>query len=171
MRTWLPYQISSQRHRSVFRKNRGAGRRAAGHSAAGARGKNKFQFSTPTPCPPVFGSELTRNVFGWMGHRCNAATLRGIHKFLWQLTVPETHGSADANATEMNGVDFFTRALVLQALRRAVLRDSVLLRLSPQNGDLHESGWGESARVRGSLTISPINTKAWPSALSCFWKI
>ena len=31
----------------------------------------------------------------------------------------------------------------MQALRRAVLRDSVLLRLLPQRGDLHESGWGE----------------------------
>jgi hypothetical protein len=40
-------------------------------------------------------------------------------------------------------LDFFTRALVMQALRRAVLRDSVLLRLLPQRGDLHESGWGE----------------------------
>jgi hypothetical protein len=72
-----------------------------------------------------------------------ADTLRGIHKFLWQLTVPEAHESDDANATEMNGVDFFTRALVMQALRRAVLRDSVLLRLLPQNGDLNESGWGD----------------------------
>ena len=72
-----------------------------------------------------------------------APTLREIHNYLWQLTVPEVHQSDDANATEIDGVDFFTRALVLQALRRAVLRDSVLLRLLPQNGDLHESGWGE----------------------------
>ena len=77
-----------------------------------------------------------------------AATLRGIHRFLWQLTVPDTHVSDDANATEVDGVDFFTRALVLQALRRAVLRDSVLLRLLPQNGDLHESGWGELLAAR-----------------------
>ena len=39
--------------------------------------------------------------------------------------------------------DFYTRALVLQALRRALLRESVLLRLLPQRSDLHESGWGE----------------------------
>jgi len=83
-----------------------------------------------------------------MGTDGNAATLRGIHQFLWQLTVPETHGSADANETENDGVDFSTRALVLQALRRAVLRDSVLLRLLPQNGNLHESGWGELLAAR-----------------------
>jgi hypothetical protein len=77
-----------------------------------------------------------------------ASTLRAIHKFLWQLTVPEAHESADANETETEGVDFFTRALVLQALRRAVLRDSVLLRLLPQNGALHESGWGELLAAR-----------------------
>ena len=92
-----------------------------------------------------------------------------IHKFLWQLTVPEAHESADANETETEGVDFFTRALVLQALRRAVLRDSVLLRLLPQNGDLHESGWGELLAA-ASLTISPTSMKAWPNALSCFWR-
>ncbi|MFH1021812.1 MAG: DEAD/DEAH box helicase [Planctomycetota bacterium] len=81
----------------------------------------------------------------WLDAGINAIapTLREIHKYLWQLTVPEVHESDDANATEIDGVDFFTRALVLQALRRAVLRDSVLLRLLPQNGDLHESGWGE----------------------------
>ena len=86
----------------------------------------------------------------WLAAGSNgvAATLRGIHRFLWQLTVPDTHASDDANATEVDGVDFFTRALVLQALRRAVLRDSVLLRLLPQNGDLHESGWGELLAAR-----------------------
>jgi hypothetical protein len=72
-----------------------------------------------------------------------AATLSEIHKYLGQLTVPELGKSDDANVTEIDGVDFFTRALVLQALRRAILRDSVLLRLLPQNGDLNESGWGE----------------------------
>jgi len=82
------------------------------------------------------------------GTNAVAVTLRSIHKFLWQLTVPEAHESDDANETESEGVDFFTRALVLQALRRAVLRDSVLLRLLPQNGDLHESGWGELLAAR-----------------------
>jgi hypothetical protein len=82
------------------------------------------------------------------GTNATAPTLREIHKYLWQLTVPEVHESDDANATEIDGVDFFTRALVLQALRRAVLRDSVLLRLLPQNGDLHESGWGELLAAR-----------------------
>jgi hypothetical protein len=88
------------------------------------------------------GAEPQR-IWSEAGPNVIVSTLRTIHKFLWQLTVPEAHESADANETETEGVDFLTRALVLQALRRAVLRDSVLLRLLPQNSDLHESGWGE----------------------------
>lgn len=66
-----------------------------------------------------------------------------IHKYLSFLTLPEAHEAAKTDNTLADGLDFLTRALVMQALRRAVLRDSVLLRLLPQRGDLHESGWGE----------------------------
>ena len=72
-----------------------------------------------------------------------AATLCSVHRYLWHLTVPEAHEAAASDDLLKDGLDFFTRALVMQALRRAVLRDSVLLRLLPQRGDLHESGWGE----------------------------
>lgn len=82
------------------------------------------------------------------GSTASTTRIQEIHEFLWQLTIPEAHESTEANKTENEGVDFFTRALVLQALRRAVLRDSVLLRLLPQNGDLHESGWGELLAAR-----------------------
>jgi hypothetical protein len=60
-----------------------------------------------------------------------------LHQYLRQLTEPER---TDLAADEF---DFYTRALVLQALRRALLRESVLLRLLPQRSDLDESGWGE----------------------------
>jgi hypothetical protein len=72
-----------------------------------------------------------------------APVLRSIHKYLWRLTVLEPHELPLADETQADGLDFLTRALVMQALRRAVLRDSVLLRLLPQRGDLQESGWGE----------------------------
>lgn len=71
-----------------------------------------------------------------------AATLRAIHQFLWQLTTP-TDPESYADETQIEGFDFLTRALAMQALRRAVFRDSVLLRLLPQRSDRHESGWGE----------------------------
>lgn len=71
------------------------------------------------------------------------ATLHSIHRYLWHLTLPEAHEAAASDDLQKDGLDFFTRALVMQALRRAVLRDSVLLRLLPQSGEIHESGWGE----------------------------
>jgi hypothetical protein len=48
-----------------------------------------------------------------------------------ELTVLETQGSDDANETENHGVDFLSRATVLQALRRGAPR-FVLLRLFPE---------------------------------------
>jgi hypothetical protein len=39
--------------------------------------------------------------------------------------------------------DWSTRMLVMQALRRALLRESVLLRLLPEKTDRDEKGWGE----------------------------
>jgi hypothetical protein len=39
--------------------------------------------------------------------------------------------------------DWKTRLLVMQALRRALLRESMLLRLLPEKADRDESGWGE----------------------------
>lgn len=72
-----------------------------------------------------------------------APTLRTIHQYLWQLTVTNPDDFARHNGDAPEELDFFTRALVLQALRRAVFRDSVLLRLLPQRRDLHESGRGE----------------------------
>ncbi|MCC6362625.1 MAG: DEAD/DEAH box helicase [Bryobacterales bacterium] len=71
-----------------------------------------------------------------------ANTLGTVHEHLWYLTRSGGAGTtrADANAGDF---DWYTRALVLQALRRALLRESVLLRLLPHRSDLHESGWGE----------------------------
>jgi hypothetical protein len=41
------------------------------------------------------------------------------------------------------GLDWETRLLVMQALRRALLRESVLLRILPDKTDRDERGWGE----------------------------
>ena len=72
-----------------------------------------------------------------------AATLGMIHDYLWQLTDPPDNERSSAAAPEHGDLTCQTRALVLQALRRALLRESVLLRLLPQRSDLDESGWGE----------------------------
>jgi len=69
-----------------------------------------------------------------------AATLATLHERLWQLTASE-QGSVQVHGED--GLDWYSRALVLQALRRTLLRESVLLRLLPQRSDLDESGWGE----------------------------
>jgi len=72
----------------------------------------------------------------------SAATLQMLHSYLWQLTDPSKYDEA-FNGLQNIGYDYNTRALVLQALRRALLRESVLLRLLPQRSELDETGWGE----------------------------
>ncbi len=59
------------------------------------------------------------------------AALSGLHQHLFHLTFNK--GSSD----------WKTRLLVLQALRRALLRESMLLRLLPEKADRDESAWGE----------------------------
>jgi len=54
-----------------------------------------------------------------------------IHSHLWGLS------------RDGKGFDWEARRRVFQALRRAVLRESVLLRLLPDRSDRDESGWGE----------------------------
>ncbi|MCL5745615.1 MAG: hypothetical protein M1541_17110, partial [Acidobacteria bacterium] len=72
-----------------------------------------------------------------------ANTLGTVHEHLWCLTRSDGAGSTTRSDTNGGEFDWYTRALVLQALRRALLRESVLLRLLPHRSDLHESGWGE----------------------------
>lgn len=93
--------------------------------------------------PSLWVGDEPQRIWQEAGNSGLSPTLRSIHRYLWHLTVPEAHESTAFDETLMDGFDFFTRALVMQALRRAVFRDSVLLRLLPQRGDLHESGWGE----------------------------
>jgi hypothetical protein len=74
----------------------------------------------------------------------STATLKSVHKYIWELTNQKASGQASIfEELEEGGLDWHGRALVLQALRRALLRDSVLLRLLPQRSDLDESSWGE----------------------------
>jgi hypothetical protein len=72
----------------------------------------------------------------------STATLGILHGYLWQLTDPNELDEV-CSGSKRSGFDYNTRALVLQALRRALLRESVLLRLLPQRSDLDETGWGE----------------------------
>jgi Helicase conserved C-terminal domain len=72
----------------------------------------------------------------------SGATLGMLHSYLWRLTAPSEEDEA-ADRADQCGLDLNTRALVFQALRRALLRESVLLRLLPQRSDLDETGWGE----------------------------
>ncbi len=61
----------------------------------------------------------------------SSKTIQAIHDHLWPLS-------------EQNGeFDWVSRLLVFQALRRALLRESVLLRLLPDRSEREESGWGE----------------------------
>jgi len=75
----------------------------------------------------------------------NGNILKFIHEHLWKLTWPakDGHPGDDSHGVDDDGFDFYSRALVFQALRRALLRESVLLRLLPERSDLDQSSWGE----------------------------
>ena len=73
----------------------------------------------------------------------STSTLRTIHNYLWQLTDPGEQAAESIREPEEGDFDCYTRALAMQALRRALLRESVLLRLLPQSSELDESTWGE----------------------------
>jgi len=53
------------------------------------------------------------------------------------------HGNLLSLTRESTGFDWRERRMVFQALRRALMRESVLLRLLPERSDLGEQGWGE----------------------------
>ncbi|MCG3178257.1 MAG: RNA polymerase-associated protein RapA [Phycisphaerae bacterium] len=60
-----------------------------------------------------------------------AVSIGALHDHLWGLT------------EQGDGHNWTTRLMVFQALRRALLRESVLLRLLPDRAEREESGWGE----------------------------
>lgn len=64
-------------------------------------------------------------------HPGNVRTIGEMHEHVWGLTVSE------------DGLDWSSRLRAFQAIRRAVLRESVLLRLLPSQTERHDSGWGE----------------------------
>ena len=106
--------------------------------------RNKFPCSTPTPSPRASGSAPDPQGL-WQDATTakTAVTLRMIHQYLWQLTAPGEHDQSIIVTDPESADSSNTRALVLQALRRALLRESVSLRLLPQRSELDESGWGE----------------------------
>jgi hypothetical protein len=70
----------------------------------------------------------------WAGRNVEssqAKTMREIHKQLWSLVLKDDRD------------DWNSRRLALQAMRRAVLRESVLLRLLPKKRQRDEATWGE----------------------------
>ena len=58
-------------------------------------------------------------------------TLREMHSHIFSLMYSD------------NELDWEARRVAMQAIRRAVLRESVLLRLLPDKQDRDETGWGE----------------------------
>ena len=101
--------------------------------------------TTAVPAPTLSQQTEPKEQKWWQDARItgSAATLGMIHDYLWQLTDPPENERSPLAEPEDGGLAGKTRALVLQALRRALLRESVLLRLLPQRSDLDESGWGE----------------------------
>ena len=93
--------------------------------------------------PSLWLGEDPQRLWTEAGETGSAATLRVLHGHLWDLTDPADKAYASAQELEQGRLDLSTRALVLQALRRILLRESVLLRLLPQRSELDESGWGE----------------------------
>ncbi|MHB8993694.1 MAG: helicase-related protein [Armatimonadota bacterium] len=61
-----------------------------------------------------------------------AVLCRRLHEHLWALT-----------RDEQGAIDWESRRKVLVAMRKAVLRESVLLRLLPERAELEEASWGE----------------------------
>lgn len=82
----------------------------------------------------------------WLGPNPVNATelpvaLSLMHKHLLHLTFKSK--AAKSKTAKSKTADWKTRLLVFQALRRALLRESMLLRLLPETSDRDESGWGE----------------------------
>lgn len=83
----------------------------------------------------------------WLGERPQAPTgksettpeddvLKSLHTDLWHLSRADFAGAND------NPLDWKWRLLAMQASRRALLRDSVLVRLLPDKTELAEENWG-----------------------------
>ncbi|HNY70263.1 MAG TPA: helicase-related protein [Syntrophorhabdus sp.] len=58
-------------------------------------------------------------------------------------TIDEVHKNLFGLMFTDSGLDWESRRLSMQAIRRAILRESVLLRLLPDKKDLDVSGWGD----------------------------
>lgn len=58
-------------------------------------------------------------------------------------TLRDMHNHIFCSMQSANELDWEARRLTMQAVRRAVLRESVLLRLLPDKQERHEAGWGE----------------------------
>ena len=81
--------------------------------------------------------------------------IRAIHEYLWDLTEAGDHQ------------DWESRRWAMQAIRRAVLRESVLLRLLPEKHDRDDSGWGELL-VQSFFTSLPGQQESMADRIAVF---
>lgn len=89
----------------------------------------------------------------WLGNRpqdvfsgINNKLLRKLHRHLWALTI-----SSDGS------FDWESRRKIFQALRKAVFRKSVMLRMLPSESDLEEAAWGD---LLVNMYLSPLPGQA-----------
>lgn len=82
-------------------------------------------------------------------------TIMEIHDHLRNLTISE------------DGFDWESRRRIFQAMRKALLRESVLLRLLPERTDLEESGWGELL-VRAFIDKLPGQNESMADRINIF---
>ncbi|MGO9122054.1 MAG: helicase-related protein [Desulfomonilaceae bacterium] len=85
------------------------------------------------------------------------STFRKIHQHLWAL-------SLDAGP---NFFDWESRRRVCQALRRSVLRESVLVRLLPSDSERDESLWGDLL-VKSFIKHLPSQRESWADRVAVF---
>jgi hypothetical protein len=78
----------------------------------------------------------------WLGVDPEQALSDGVDTMTWK-TLSQLHGNLLSLTRESKGFDWRERRMVMQALRRALMRESVLLRLLPERIELDEQGWGE----------------------------
>lgn len=94
-------------------------------------------------------------------------TLASIHEHLWRLTYIDPADTTVEKEFGEEGFSWYSRALTLQALRRTLLRESVLLRLLPERGDLDESSWGELL-ARAFLADLPNQRESMAQRIAAF---
>lgn len=99
----------------------------------------------------------------WLGDNptnqfaANQSVIETIHEHLWALTIEDGKDKPD----------WHSRLLTLMAMRRILLRESVLLRLLPDRTEREESGWGDLL-VRSFFAPLPGQREAMADRVAAF---